>query len=157
MDLSLLSPANLQNLLEAGAVVVATTGVEEMTKDAYSAVKTKMRDLFGRPGERALTALESAPTSNAARQQVGTVIATMEPDDREAFRPALEALVSAIQRDAVAQAAVTNAQIKIDLDVGRTANIEDLEGVESLDLKAKTREDFNLKRISMANKRKPGK
>lgn len=157
MDVSFLSPANLQTLLEAGAAAAATAGVEEMTKDAYAAVKAKMRDIFGKPGERALTALEAAPTSEAARQHVTSVIATIEPDDQEDFRPSLEALIAAIKHDAVAQAAIERAQVRMDLDVGRTANIEDLQGVESLDVRAKTGEDFNLRRLNMAKKGEPGK
>ncbi|WP_331302962.1 hypothetical protein [Methylobacterium oryzae] len=157
VDVSFLSPANLQTLLEAGAAAVATAGIGEMTKDAYAAVKAKMRDIFGKSGERALTALEAAPTSETARQQVSTVIATIEPDDREDLRPVLEALITAIKRDAAAQVAIERAQIRMDLDVGRTANIEDLEGVESIDLRAKTGEDFNFKRVSMSKRGEPGK
>lgn len=157
MDLSLLSPANLQILLEAGAAAVATAGIEELTKDAYGAVKMKMREIFGRPGERALIALEADPASVTARQQITSVIATIEPDDREDFRPVLEALVAAIKRDAAAQAAIERYQVRIDLDVGKTANIEDLKNLESLDLRAKTGDDFNLKRISMSKKDGPGK
>ncbi|WP_267422607.1 hypothetical protein [Methylobacterium sp. GC_Met_2] len=157
MDQSLLSPANLQALLEFGAAAVATAGIEELTKDAYGAVRAKIREIFGRPGERALIALEADPASATARQQVTSVLATIEADDREDLRPVLEALIAAINRDAAAQAAIERYQVRLDLDVGKTANIEDLEGLESLDIRAKTGDDFNLKRLLMSNKGEPGK
>lgn len=149
-------PITLTGLLLGAATACGTAVVEEITKDAYAALKAKTAEIFGVRAGRAIAKLEAEETrEEGARDLERSVDNDLSPEDATALQPLISALIEALRNDPAAQVA-TN-RIGLDLDVGGDALLRNLEGVQELAVKATVAGDFTLDGVKMPTGKLPGK
>lgn len=149
-------PITLTGLLLGAATACGTAVVEEITKDAYAALKAKTAEIFGVRAGRAIAKLEAEETrEEGARDLERSVDNDLSPEDATALQPLISTLIEAMRSDPAARAA-TN-RIGLDLDVGGDALLRNLEGVQELAVKATVAGDFTLDGVKMPTGKLPGK
>lgn len=149
-------PITLTALLIGAATACGTAVVEEITKDAYAALKAKTAEIFGVRAGRAIAKLEAVETrEEGARDLERSVDNDLSPEDATALQPLISALIEAMRSDPAARA--TTNRIGLDLDVGGDALLRNLEGVQELAVKATVAGDFTLDGVKMPTGKLPGK
>ena len=145
MDAALLITA-----LHAGATIVGTEVVKEVTKDAYKALKGAVVDLFGRRATTAIERLENTPADETSVGNLQAVVGTASPDDMRELASKIQALLTALQSDDEARKmAASVAKIKLDVDAGGNVILDTIHGAWELDVKAKAGDDFVMKNVAM--------
>ncbi|MBB2965170.1 hypothetical protein [Methylobacterium sp. R2-1] len=142
--------------LEAGAVISASEVVKLVTKDAYTAVKEKAAEIWGRPATRAIAQVEANPGSAEAKAALHAAIPAVDDADAPELGPVLEALADALKADDAARAEADRAQVRFDLDLGGSAIIGKVQNAESFDAKVKAKGDFKLDELTMAERGRSG-
>jgi hypothetical protein len=150
-------PITLTSLLIGAAAACGTSVVEEITKDAYAALKEKTAEIFGVRASRAIAKLENeASAEEGAKELEKYVDNDLTPEDASALEPLIAALLQAMRNDPAARDVSQN-RIGLDLDVGGDALLRNLEGVEALAVKANVKGDFTLDSVKMPTGKLPGK
>jgi hypothetical protein len=148
---------SLMLLLEATAAVIGKTVVQEATKSAYTKVKEKFLDLFGRRGTDSLAVLEATPGDQQARTQLHSVLQSLSESERKELAPVLGALAAAFQADANARAAAEQlTAIRLDVSAGDNVVIQRITGASIIEVKADAGSDFALTDIAMKGGNDPG-
>lgn len=150
-------PITLTGLLLGAATACGTAVVEEITKDAYAALKAKTAEIFGVRAGRALAKIEAEDTREEGVLELEQYVDDdLSPEDANALKPLIAGLIEAMRRDPAARQ-VAQARIGLDLDVGGDALLRNIEGVQELAVKAVVKGDFTLDGVRMAPDKTPGK
>ncbi|PZR82087.1 MAG: hypothetical protein DI537_37235 [Stutzerimonas stutzeri] len=150
-------PITLTGLLMGAAAACGTAVVEEITKDAYGALKEKVVQVFGARAGRALAKIENDATRAEGERELGASIGSeLSPEDAEALQPAIARLLEALRQDQTARTAVQS-RIDLDLDVGGDAQLRNIEGADQISVKATTKGNFIFDSVKMATREPPGK
>lgn len=142
--------------LEAGAAISASEAVKLATKDAYTAVKGKVAEIWGRSATRAIAQIETNPGSVEAKAALHAAIPAVDDADAPELRPVLEALAAALKADDAARIEADRAQVRFDLELGGSAIIGKVQNAESFDAKIKAQGDFKLDELTMAERGRSG-
>ena len=144
-----LDPSSLTAALVAGGTIVADATVKEITKDAYQALKSKVRELFGKRAADAAGKLEAAATRDEGKTELARAIPDLRPDEADEIEPILRTFVEAIERDTAAQEGLAHARIVLDLDVGGNVSIDDVRGAREIGIRSRSDGDFTLRNVGM--------
>lgn len=152
MDVALLVWA-----LKAGAAIVGTEVVKEVTKDCYKSLKASVADIFGKRASRRLDELEAAPASVEVESELKAVLGPVSSEESEEIAPKLQALLEALRDDAAAkQVAESVAKIKLDVDAKGHIILDNIQGAQNIDVKASAGKDFVMKNVSMKSGQQSG-
>jgi hypothetical protein len=77
--------------LQAGAAIVGTEVVKEVTKDCYKALKVSIADIFGRRAARTIQELEASPDNAAAANELQAIVGSISAEDGNELDPKLKA------------------------------------------------------------------
>lgn len=150
-------PITLTTLLVGAAAACGTAVVEEITKDAYAALKKKTAEIFGVRASRAIAKLETEEAREEGVKELGRCVDNdLSPEDASALQPLITGLIEAMRSDPVARDVAQN-RIGLNLDVGGDALLRNLEGVQELAVKAVVKGDFTLEGVRMPTDKPPGK
>lgn len=144
LDVSLLSTA-----LIAGGRLVADATVKEMTKDAYQALKGKVGDLFGRRAAKATQKLEAVETRDEGKAELALAIPDLRPDEAEELQPVLQTFLDAMRQDGAARETIAHARIALDLDVGGSVLIDNVEDAREIGVRSRSDGDFTFSNVKM--------
>jgi hypothetical protein len=145
MDVALLMTA-----LHAGATIVGTEVVKEITKDAYKSLKSGVARLFGTRASTALDRLEGSPADDAAANAVKGIVGSATDEELQGLKDQINALLTALKSDEQAKQLILSiAKIKVDVEAGGNVILEDIRGARDIDVKAKSGDDFVMKNIAM--------
>ncbi len=150
-------PLTLTALLVAGAELVGTETIKEVTKDAYRKLKEKVGHVFGSRASAALAKLESPTTHEEGRKDLSRCVDDeLRPDEATVLAPFVEALVRAMQADAIAKTAV-HSRVGLDIEAGGNAFIRDIQGAREVAAKVKAGQDVTIEGLHLDTGRDPGK
>lgn len=150
-------PFTLTTLLIAGATIVGTETVKEVTKDAYRKLKDKVGEVFGPRAAKAVAKLEDAGTQEEGGRELERYVGErLEPDEATQIQPFVEALVRALQDDTPARTAVL-ARVGLDIEAGGNAFIRDIQGAREIVAKVKAGQDVTIEGFRLDTGRDPGK
>jgi ribosomal protein L29 len=150
-------PITLTTLLIAGANLVGTETVKEVTKDAYRKLKEKVGEVFGSRASTAVAKLENPATHEQGRKDLARCVDDdLRPDEATELAPFAEALVRAMQADAVAKTAV-HSRVGLDIEAGGNAFIRDIQGAREIVAKVKAGQDVTIEGLHLDTGRDPGK
>ena len=145
MDVALLLTA-----LHAGATIVGTELVKEVTKDAYKSLKSGVSRLFGTRASAALDRLESSPDNDDAANAVKNIVGSASEGDLQELQDQIDALLTALKSDEQAkQLILAIAKIRVDVEAGGNVFLENIRGARDINVKAKAGDDFVMKNIAM--------
>jgi ABC-type transporter Mla subunit MlaD len=108
-----MEPITLVTVLTAGAGLIAKGVLGEAAKDAYKAVRDHLRDKFGAGVDTAVTALETAPDSEALQKLVMDQLASVQAAHDETLLRLTEKLEAAIKSNPQGQQALSKYNIQI--------------------------------------------
>lgn len=144
--------AQLILALSAGAAVAGQAVIEEVTKDAYSALKSTVATVFGRNAERIIVRLEADPNAEQIKDELKAAIPAIPAEETEELSQKIDTLLSALQADAQAKDILaTAAHIKLDIDAGGQVTLEALHGAQRIEVKSKSKGDFTLRNVQMSS------
>jgi hypothetical protein len=150
-------PFTLTALLIAGANLVGTETVKEVTKDAYRKLKDQVGQLFGPRASTAMAKLEDTATHEEGGKDLERYVGgDLQPDEATQIQPFVEALIQAMQADTAAKAAV-HARVGLDIDAGGNALIRDIQGAREIVAKVKAGQDVTVEGLRLDTGRDPGK
>lgn len=150
-------PFTLTTLLIAGATIVGTETVKEVTKDTYRKLKDKVGEVFGPRAAKAVAKLEDAGTHEEGGKELERYVGErLEPDEATQIQPFVEALVRALQDDTPARTAVL-ARVGLDIEAGGNAFIRDIQGAREIVAKVKAGQDVTIEGFRLDTGRDPGK
>jgi hypothetical protein len=150
-------PITLTGLLLGAAAACGTAVVEEVTKDAYAALKAKMTEVFGARAGRAIAKIEVDATCDEGKRELEASIGNeLSPEDADAIGPLVAHLIEVMRQDPAARQ-VAHLRIGLDLDVGGDALLRNIEGAREIAIKAVTKGDFTLENVRMAADKPLGK
>jgi hypothetical protein len=150
-------PFTITSLLVAGAAALGTEAVKEATKDAYRAVRDKVGELFGPRALRAVVKLESNDTREEGATELRKVVGdALEPDEATQIQPLVEALIRALNQDAMAKQ-VVHSRVGLDIEAGGNALIRDIQGAREIVTKVKAANDVTIEGFRLDTGRDPGK
>jgi hypothetical protein len=138
------------------AQISATEVVKEITKDSYKQFKDTLGGVFGRRAVRAITRLESDPTSAEARKELEASIAAPPPEDESELQAALSSLLAVLADDPAGKKAAAQANIRLDVEAGGHVSIERLDGASNIDVTSKSAGNFDFRDVRMESGRDSG-
>jgi hypothetical protein len=150
-------PLTLTTLLIAGANLVGTETVKEVTKDAYRKLKEKVGEVFGSRASTAVVKLESPATHEEGRKDLARYVDDdLQPDEATELAPLAEAFIRAMQADDAAKTAV-HSRVGLDIEAGGNAFIRDIKGAREVVAKVKAGQDVTIEGLHLDTGRDPGK
>lgn len=150
-------PLTLTTLLVAGASLVGTETVKEVTKDAYRRLKEKVGQVFGSRASTAVAKLENPATHEEGRNDLERYVDNdLRPDEATDLAPFAEALVRAMQADAAAKTAV-HSRVGLDIEAGGNAFIRNIQGAREVVAKVRAGQDVTIEGLNLDTGRVPGK
>jgi|GEM_PF-5122712 len=108
-----MEPITVVTVLTAGAGLIAKGVLGEAAKDAYKAVRDYLRNKFGAGVDTAVTALETAPDSEALQKLVMDQLASTQAAHDETLLHLAEKLEAAIKANPQGQQALSKYNIQI--------------------------------------------
>ncbi len=108
-----MEPITVVTVLTAGAGLIAKGVLGEAAKDAYKAVRDYLRSKFGAGVDTAVTALETAPDSEALQKLVMDQLASVQAAHDETLLRLAEKLEAAIKSNPQGQQALSKYNIQI--------------------------------------------
>jgi len=145
MDAALLFTA-----LHAGATIVGTEVVKEVTKDTYKSLKGAVTSLFGKRAATAIDRLESSPSNDAAANGLKGIVGSANQEELLELGDKLRALLGALKTDEEAQKIIVSvAKIRLEVEAGGNVILEDIRGAHDIEVKAKAGDDFVMKNVFM--------
>lgn len=108
-----MEPITVVTVLTAGAGLLAKGVLGEAAKDAYKAVRDHLRSKFGAGVDTAVTALETAPDSEALQKLVMDQLASVQAANDAALLRLAEKLEAAIKSNPQGQQALSKYNIQI--------------------------------------------
>lgn len=108
-----MEPITVVTVLTAGAGLIAKGVLGEAAKDAYKAVRDHLRNKFGAGVDTAVTALETAPDSEALQKLVIDQLASVLAAHDETLLRLAEKLEAAIKSNPQGQQALSKYNIQI--------------------------------------------
>ncbi len=154
----MIDPQSIATLIAAGATVLGpkvgevagTEIIKEMTKDAYKSFKKKLADICGRGASRALEQVEADPASEDARKKLASAVSHIDAEDAAEIDESYETLVTALKDDPAARkTAEVMASIKLDVESDGKVTIQSIRGARTIDVKARSTDDFTFSHVDM--------
>jgi hypothetical protein len=143
--------------LQAGAAIVGTEVVKEVTKDCYKALKGSIADLFGRRAARSIEELEAAPDNATAASELKGIVGSISAEDGNELEPKLQALLEALKADDPArEVAESVAKIKLVVNAKGDIVLDNIQGARDFDVNANSGGDFVMKNVTMDSGSKRG-
>ena len=150
-------PLTLTALLIAGANLVGTETVKEITKDAYRKLKEKVGQVFGSRASNALAKLESPATHEEGRTDLARYVDNdLRSDETTELAPFIEVLVLAMQADEAAKA-VAHSRVGLDIEAGGNAFIRNIKGAREFVAKVRAGQDVTIEGLDLDTGRESGK
>lgn len=152
-----LDPSILISWLQSGAATVASTVVSETTKDAYRALKTRLKASLGTSVIDTLGKLEANPSDVGSTAQLTTDVKRLTASDKDDIQNLIIALAQAFASDAKARDVVNaSGAVKLALDALGNVAISRISDAKSLEVNARADGDISITDISMARDPSPG-
>ena len=143
--------------LQAGAAIVGTEVVKEVTKDCYKALKVSIADIFGRRAARTIQELEASPDNAAAANELQAIVGSISAEDGNELDPKLKAFLEALKADNAAKQIIESvAKIKLNVNAKGDIVLDNIQGARDIDVNANSGKDFVMKNVSMDSGSKRG-
>jgi hypothetical protein len=143
--------------LQAGAAIVGTEVVKEVTKDCYKALKVSIADIFGRRAARTIQELEASPDDAAAANELQAIVGSISAEDANELDPKLKAFLEALKADNAAKQVIESvAKIKLNVNAKGDIVLDNIHGARDIDVNANSGKDFVMKNVSMDSGSKRG-
>jgi hypothetical protein len=143
--------------LQAGAAIVGTEVVKEVTKDCYKALKVSIADIFGRRAARTIQELEASPDNAAAANELQAIVGSISAEDGNELDPKLKAFLEALKADNAAKQVIESvAKIKLNVNAKGDIVLDNIQGARHIDVNANSGKDFVMKNVSMDSGSKRG-
>jgi hypothetical protein len=144
--------------LQAGAAIVGTEVVKEVTKDCYRALKGTIAEVFGKRAARTIDDLEASPANTEAAGELKAIVGSISAEDGNEIGPKLQALLEALRADDAAKEIIESvAKIKLEVDAKGHIVLDTIQGAREIDIKANAGKDFVMKNVTMDSGPKTGK
>ncbi|MFF8802066.1 MULTISPECIES: hypothetical protein [unclassified Methylobacterium] len=154
-DVLMLHASTVWDAIIAGAAISSSEAVKLATKEAYTAIKNEVVEIWGRQAFRAIVKVEANPNSSDAIEVLKDAIPSISAEDTKTMIVLLRTLDKKIAQDVDAQTKMSQAQVRFKLVIERKAVIGEIVNAQSVDIDAKAG-SFESKKISMTSTKSQG-